>query len=403
MGSWLKCRQKRLGVVGTFAMLVFTCFVTPFSLDMFTPALPQMVLYFESDVPTVNLAILLFYVFFAAGQLVFGPLSDEMGRKPVFLGGSVVYALGSIACFLCNSIPVLLCARVVQALGAGAIAAVSIAMVKDVFMPDRMDDALSVITAIFGVGPIAAPLFGAFLMQIMDWHAIFAALAVFGAICVLFGLLLEEPLSPEDRVGGEGPQVVAGLVRVLRNKGFTLYMCVMAIIDIAFMAYISVASHIYITFFGLDEIGYGLYFGVGMVIMLVGPALWPIASRFMGKKLFTWLLIGGCILSGVLLLVIGSRGPVFFCVSFALFILMESSSRPFSMGILLVQQEEDAGAAASLTNCSRTVFGTFGMALAVLPWGNYILGLGTITIVSMACSALLWILLLRTAKLKGVE
>lgn len=403
MSGWLECKQGRLGVVGTFAMLVFTCFVTPFSLDMYTPALPQMVLFFNSDVATVNLTILLFYVFFAAGQLLLGPLSDRTGRRPVLLAGSAVYALGSAACFLCSSITLLVFSRIVQALGAGAIAAVSIAMVKDVFAPDRMDAALSIITAVFGIGPIAAPLFGAVLMQLADWHAIFAALALFGCICFVFSLLLEEPLALQNRVSGKDSHVVKGLVRVLRNKGFSLYMCIMAIIDVAFMAYISVVSHIYITFFGLDEIGYGFYFGVGMAVMLIGPLLWPLASKFMGKRSFTWLLIGGCILSGCLLLVLGGKGPGFFCASFSVFILMESSSRPFSTGVLLAQQDEDVGAAASLTNCSRTIFGTIGMALAVLPWKNYIFGLGVIAVGSMILSLFLWLVLLKSSKLKGMS
>ena len=404
MNNWLRNKQKFLGTVGTFTMLIFTCFVTPFSLDMYTPALPQMVVFFNSDVATVNLTILCFYVFFAAGQLILGSLSDNVGRKPILIGGSIVYSVGSLACFMSQDIIFLLISRIIQAIGAGAIAAVGIAMTKDLFKPEKLDAALSIVTSIFGIGPIAAPLFGALLMQVAGWHAIFAALFVFGLICLLFGLFLQEPLSPEERTEGQGLKAISGLWRVLKNKAFTIFMCVMAILDVAFMAYISVVSHIYVTFFGLDEVGYGIYFGVGMMVMLVGPVLWPFASKIMNRKSYVWVLLGAYVLAGVLLISVGSCSPVAFCTIFALLILAESSSRPFSMAIMLAQQNEDAGAAGSLANCSRTVFGTIGMAVAVLPWDNFIFGLGVITLVSIASAVVLWILLLRgNFDLRGVK
>lgn len=405
MDSWLLAPQRRLHGTGTVALLVFTAFVTPASLDMYTPALPQMVSYFGSDEATLNLTLVGFYVFFALGQLLLGPASDRFGRRPLFLAGSVVYLMGSAACAVSDGIAMLAFSRIVQAVGAGAIAAISMALVKDVFVPEKRDLAFSVITSLFGVGPVVAPMLGAALMQIGGWRAIFWVLILFGAGCLAFAMLLEEPLGGRD--GGKesgSAHVVGSLAAVLGNKGFTEFMMVAALFSLPFMSYVAVASHIYVTYFGLSEMEYGIYFGIASAMMIVGPFLWPAMRRFMNARGYTTFLIAGAGVVGVLLLTVGSLSPVLFCTSFALFMLMEASVRTFSANILLAQQSKSAGAAAALVNCSHTLLGTVGMMAAVLPWPTYLVGLGALTLVSLGAAGAIWFLLLHSdARLDGVK
>lgn len=286
MENWLSCRQKRLGMPGVVFMLVFTAFVTPASLDMYTPALPQMVVQFGVDEAALNSTLVAFYVFFAAGQLVFGPVSDRCGRRPVFLAGSVVYIVGSIGCIFAGTLVVLVGFRVLQACGAGAIAALSMALIVDLFKPEKRDVAFSLVTSLFGVGPIVAPLLGALLMGVAGWRSIFFALVAFGFGCLVFGFLLEEPLpvrvggkSEESGTGGNlssgvfggAATIASSLVEVLSNRGFVLYMIIPALFSLPFMAYVAVASHVYVSFFDLTEVGYGVYFAIASVMMIVGP------------------------------------------------------------------------------------------------------------------------------------
>lgn len=419
MGSWLSCRQKRLGMPGVVLMLVFTAFVTPASLDMYTPALPQMVVQFSVDEAALNSTLVAFYVFFAAGQLVLGSVSDRRGRRPVFLAGSIVYIFGSIGCLFARTLIVLMGFRVLQACGAGAIAAISMALVVDLFKPEKRDVAFSLVTSLFGVGPIVAPLLGALLMGIAGWRSIFFALVAFGFGCLAFGFLLEEPLPV--RAGGESEEsgtdgnfssgvsigianVASSLAEVLSNRGFALYMIIPALFSLPFMAYVAVASHVYVSFFDLTEVEYGVYFAIASVMMIVGPFLWPVASRVMSAKKYTSLLIILGMADGIAFLLFGGSSPAAFCVLVALLMLIEASIRPFTANILLAQQVDDIGAASALTNCSHSVASVVGMTLAVLPWPNFIFGLGALMVLSALIAVVLWTCLLKSnARLVGVK
>ena len=125
--------EPRLGTAGLVALLVVANAIVPFSLDIYTPSVPQMPAYFDTTVGLVNLTIVGFFLLFAVGLLVCGTMSDRLGRRPVLLGGVAVYAAGSAVCVLSPSIYWLIGARVVQAVGAGAVNAVSTALVKDCF------------------------------------------------------------------------------------------------------------------------------------------------------------------------------------------------------------------------------------------------------------------------------
>ena len=100
--------------------------------------------------------------------------------------------------------------------------------------------------------------------------------------------------------------------------------------------------------------------------------------------------------SGVVMLLVGELTPVLFCLTFLVFAMTEACVRPYSTDILLSQQESDAGAVSSLINFTHTAIGCVGMALAVLPWSNYVVGVGMLVVVTMAFAGVCWIVLLRS-------
>lgn len=135
LGAWLSCDQPRLGAIGTLALLVIASLLTPLALDMYTPAIPHMVQYLNTDAAAVNLTLVGFFAFNAIGLLLFGTMGDKYGRKPVLLAGAGAYTLGSALCAIAPTIEFLIAMRVVQALGAGAVGAIGTAVVKDAFKP----------------------------------------------------------------------------------------------------------------------------------------------------------------------------------------------------------------------------------------------------------------------------
>ena len=155
--AWLQKPQRRLGRAGLLALLVCTSLAMPLSLDMYTPAVPHMVEHLATTEGMVNLTLVGYYLFFAVGLLVFGPMSDRIGRRPVLLAGLGIYAVASALCALAPTIEVLIAARVLQALGAGAADSMTNSVVKDTFREEKRQVALSFIQLMFILGPVVAP------------------------------------------------------------------------------------------------------------------------------------------------------------------------------------------------------------------------------------------------------
>ncbi|WP_245874579.1 Bcr/CflA family efflux MFS transporter [Raoultibacter massiliensis] len=396
MNRWLVQPQKYLGPFGLVALLVVTSLVTPLSLDMYTPAVPHMTEYFETDAGTVNLTLAGYYLFFAIGLLVFGPTSDRYGRKPVLLAGMLAYTAASALCATAPDIWMLIGMRVVQALGAGAVSAVSTAIVKDAIIPEKREAILSIVQVMFVVGPVLAPVVGALILQVADWHMTFWTLSGIGLVCAVLSLLYRETLPTQARYQGTVFGSIAQLGTVAKNKGFTSFLCIVGLYNLPFMAYIAVGSYIYITFFGLSELEYSYFFAIAALLTAIGPLIWLKASRYVSARRFTTIIIVIALASGIAMMMVGEISPYLFCATFLVFAIMEACVRPYSTNILLSQQEGDTGAASSLINFAHTAIGCAGMVLAVLPWPNYIVGVGAIIVLSMAVAAISWFALLRS-------
>ena len=404
LNSWLIAPQPRLGIFGLLILLVVASLITPLSLDMYTPAVPHMTDHFNTNASTVNLTLVGYFLFFSIGLLIFGPISDKHGRRPVLIGGMAVYTVGSALCAMATSIWALIAFRVVEALGAGAVSAVSTAVVKDAFCAERREAVLSVVQVMFVIGPVLAPVVGAFIVRIANWRVTFWVLAVVGVICLVLAILFKETLPKGARYQGSVVGSLCNLVVVAKNKGFTSFLLIVGMFNLPFMAYIAVASYVYIDFFGLDEMGYSLYFAIAALLTAVGPFIWLIAQKFMSARRFTNIILSIAGLSGVAMLCVGQLSPTLFCITFLVFAVMQACARPYSTNILLSQQDDDTGAASSLINFLHTAIGSLGMVIAVLPWANYVEGVGVIIVASMIAAGLGWFALLRSnAPLKGVK
>lgn len=228
--------QPRLGVVGLGILLVLANTLIPLSLDIYTPAVPEMPALFGTTEAMANLTVAGFFLFLAVGMLLFGPVSDRVGRKPVLVAGMGAYTLGSVVCAVSPTIEMLIAARVVQALGAGGALAASTAVVKDSFDERRSMAMLSVIQTVSVPGPIAAPLIGGAILLVADWHTIFWALAVAGAVCLVLSLLHRETLAADQRPDEPLARTFARLGGVLRNRRFDKILVAAGMFNVPFMA-----------------------------------------------------------------------------------------------------------------------------------------------------------------------
>lgn len=394
--DWLERPQPHLGAGGLLFLLVVSSLITPLSLDMYTPAVPHMAEHFATDTTMVNFTLVGYYLFFAVGMLIFGPVSDKYGRKPVLMAGLALYAVGGALCAVSGTIEALIGARIVQAVGAGATSSVCMAVVKDSFSILHRERILSVIQVLFVVGPVLAPLIGTAVITIADWRMTFWLLAAVGAVCLLVSSRMSETLSDADRYAGTVPGALGRLFVVGRNPGFMAWLVISSLFEIPFMGYIAVGSYIYVDFFGVGEMGYSLFFAATALITAAGPFIWILASKRVSVRRFTTVLFALCVGVGVVLLACGTLNPFVFCGLFVIFALSESCARPYSMNILLEQQAHDTGSASALMNCVRTAIGSLGMVLAALPWGDFITGVAVLMIAGMGVALAGWVALMRS-------
>lgn len=392
---WLITPQPRLGAIGLTGLLILANVLIPFSLDIYTPSVPEMPAYFNTTEALVNLTILGFFLFFAAGLLVFGPLSDRFGRKPVLVGGILAYIAGSALCALAPTIYVLIGARVVQALGAGAVNAVSTALVKDCFTASRRGSLLAIIQVLAVVGPVLAPLLGGIIIQFASWRAIFWVLAGLGALCLVASLLFFESLAPENRLTTGVFRSLAGLGRIARQRKFMLILVVAALFSTPFMAYIAVGSYVYVDFFGETQQVYTYFFAATAGFSALGPVLHLRFGKHLSPYRFTYALLVVGLMCGAAMFIVGDKSVWLFALLMVIFATLEATVRPYTTDLLLGLARQDTGSASSMINFLNTGFGVIGMALIMAPFPDYVIGIGAILTGCMVLGLPLWALACR--------
>lgn len=390
-------KQKYLGSTGVVAFIALMNMFIPLSTDLYLPALPKMSLYFQSNPAITNLTLSIFFIFYAAGILLWGPLSDKYGRKPILMTGNVIYIASTIACALSVNVYVLIIARAVQGIGAGAITTVSVAMVKDCFTGKKRESILAVIQSISGIAPMIAPIIGAFILTFSSWKGSFWTLAVLGIINLLLTFLYQETLQENERYKGTLLGSMGRLLVVARNRSFFLPTIIFSLLALPFMGYIAISSYIYVDYFGLSEQVYSYFFAANALISILGPFLYVRLFSKMNKKGFATGCFIAAAVGGTMVMTIGTRSPILFLLSLIWMSLAFTATRPFSTSLLFRQQQGDTGSVSSLINTVVTVFGSIGMAVASMAWGNIVMGLGILIIFMAFISIISWLLFLRSS------
>ena len=379
-----------LGAKGLIAFLAFLSAFVPLSIDLYLPAMPRMVDFFSTTPELTNFTLSLFMLFFAISMLLWGPFTDKYGRKPVLYLGLVLYIAGSLVCVFATNIYLLIAGRVIQAIGSGAIQAVSMAIVKDNFRGLVMEKVLVWIQTLTILCPMLAPVVGAFLLKFVSWRGLFVVLTISGLFAFLLSLFLKETL--ENPTTGSALQSLGRIGFVLGNKGYLVLLVVFSLMVMPVMSFLSTSSFIYMDMFRLSAEEYSYFFAFNGCFAMLAPILYMRFLRHLPRLFFLTVCFICVALSGSLILVFGAMNPFAFALLYVPVTFFGSACRPAGTMLIMNQMDSDNGTVGSLWGCVALLFGSLSMMLCSLDWPNLTMAVGSISLGAGTLCVIIWLL-----------
>lgn len=381
--------------VAWIMMLGLIVAIGPLSIDMYLPALPTMAKDFGVSTAQISNSVPAYFMGLVFGQLIYGPLSDRIGRvKPLYFG-MTLYVIASLICATTDSQYVLFAARTLQALGACVGAVVTRAAIRDTLPPRQMAKAFSIMVLVMGLAPILAPSLGAAFLRFFDWHAIFWFLAAFGVLNLfLTKFFFKETLTEENRNVRPLNTILSQYVDLLKDPSFGYPAVGAGLLMGSMFVYISAAPELLMDGYGLTESQFSLVFGVNAAGFIgLTQVNQFLTNRFRLISLLRFgatlqMISASCLL--LLGIIYGSEAwlplvliCIFFCISGL------GLTQPNASAIALAFQKHRAGMASALQGSLMFCVGIFGGVLLNLFPVNPVFKLGVTMAILMSLGTFL--------------
>lgn len=344
------------------ALLALLTAVGPVSVDLYLPSLPEIGRVFGASVPQVQLTLSGYLFCFAIGQIVYGPISDHVGRKPVLLAALAVYFAVSLGCAFAASIELLIALRCLQALGVAGAPVLARAIVRDLYHGVRAGRELARMGSITALAPALAPSLGGVLQAAFGWRAGFLAMAAFGLGAILLVLrLLPETMKQPSRQPISLSSIVSGYGVFLRHRDYRIYLAIVGASFGGLFAWISGSSFVLQDLYGLSPFLFGLLFAATTLGYGAGTL---VAARLVVRiGIDRTIVCGGGALAagGFAMLAVAASGmtsPIALALPVALYLCGLGMAMPQAMAGALTPFPERAGAASSLLGFLQQAVGS---------------------------------------------
>ena len=317
------------------------------AMDMYLPAFGAMGEHLQISASAVGASLSVFLAGFALGQLIWGPLSDRLGRKPILLAGLSLFVLGCVGMFWVDSAAQLLALRFIQAVGVCSAAVSWQALVIDRYPADKAHRVFASIMPLMSLSPALAPLLGAVVLNHLGWQAIFGVLLGVSLVLLVPTLFLR---SVPKRLTQASARL--GYGQLLRSRVFSGNVMIFAACSASFFAWLT-ASPFILGGMGYSPNDIGLSYVLPTLAFLIGGYSCRSALQHLpGKTLLPWLLLAYCVSMGALYLVATLTVPTLttLLIPFCLMALCNGASYPIVVANALMPFAENSGKAAALQN-----------------------------------------------------
>lgn len=353
-------QQKNTSQLEFIALMAALMSVTALAIDALLPALDIIAFDLGILLQADNqLLVTMIFIGLGLGPLLFGPLSDSIGRKPSVYIGFFVFLMASVVCIKATSLELMILGRILQGIGLSAPRTICIAIIRDLYHGDYMARIMSFVTILFLLIPIVAPAMGKFILDNGNWKGIFYVQGAIGILVTIwFWIRQKETLAQTKRIPFKFNRIIQGAKQTLshtRSIGFTL---ISGLIVGSFLVYLSASQHIFQQQYGLKEefpyIFAGIAIAIGVAILLNGSFV----VKYGMEKLVTLSLVGYFLVS-ILYIIIFFNTPTPHIVYLLIFFALQFFFIGFLFGNIRALAMEPvghiAGIAAAITGFISTM------------------------------------------------
>ncbi|WP_455814300.1 Bcr/CflA family multidrug efflux MFS transporter [Pseudomonas graminis] len=359
-----KDKNSSMGLVvilGLLAMLM------PLSIDMYLPALPQIAREFSVSAGSVQMTLNAYILGFALGQLVYGPLADSFGRKPVIAAGTLIFAIAAAACALAQTIDQLITLRFLHGLSAAAGSVVISALMRDSYSKEEFSRMMSFVMLVTTIAPLLAPIVGGWMLLIWSWHAIFWTISAAAVVTTLLVVTqIKETLPKEKRQPFSLRTTLRNFLSLFRHKRVFSYMLASGFSFAGLFSFLNVGPFVYIELNHISPQDFGYYFALNVVFLFLMTLLNSRCVRRFGPLVMFRLGLLIQFSMGVWLVIVSALNLGFIPLVFgvAMFIGCVAMVSSNAMAVILEEFPHMAGTASSLAGTLR--FGVGALAGALL-------------------------------------
>jgi len=373
--------------------------IGPFAIDMYLPTLPSISKALVADPAAVQWSIMSFMLATAVFSLVYGPVSDMIGRKPPLYFGIGLYVVGAVGCALAPSIEWLVTMRFVQGVGACASFSLPRAIVRDNYRGAEATQLFSLLMLVFSISPILAPSVGSLVIQFADWRGIFWVMTGAGVLTMLLAVfVLKETRPKEVRVESSLGSALRGYGFLLRDMRFLGLTFIGGFGISSFMAFIGSSSFVYTGHYGLSPTLYSFAFSINAVGFFgASQATTWLVRRYGLSNVVRWGVYGFTASMLTLFGIFAAGIDSFAILATLMFVAFTFLGvvLPTTGVLAMEEQGEFAGTASALMGTLQTVVGAVAMGVV----GHFANGTAMPMVTGFAaCAAITFVLTLLTIR-----